>query len=214
MRVRCHIPLDDLPSAGLILEGLDDLASDRITPASLLIRAARKRLQGSGILEEMPPLIPLEREPSSMLHEMLAGAGQLALEPVLMANLREFLRAAEARHAAYLREVSRLPVTASALQRIEADYPPARQRMAAFVMEILHDQVGLRVSAIQPDSRFSDDLDITPLEFVELIMALKETLQLEIPDSDCSPLDTVRDLVNYLCRRLGERVAGGLSEAA
>lgn len=214
MRARCHIPLEDLPSGGLILAGLEDLAADRITPASLLIRIGRSRLQAAGILENMPPFIPLDKEPAMLLKEMLAGTGQLDSEAALLTGLREFLRAAEARHAAWLRETARLPVMAATLERIEAHYSPASQRVAAFVAEILHDQLRLQFSAILPDSRFAEDLDMTGLEFAEVILALEETLQLKLPHHDRGGLLTVRDLVHCICRRLGERAAGHLAEAA
>ncbi|MGI5922295.1 MAG: acyl carrier protein [Syntrophomonadaceae bacterium] len=51
---------------------------------------------------------------------------------------------------------------------------------------------------IQPDSRFSDDLDADSLDIVEMLMLLEEKYDIHIPEEEAEKLKTVQDLVDYI----------------
>ena len=66
------------------------------------------------------------------------------------------------------------------------------------VREIIALQLGLGDEDIQPDSTFVDDLGADSLDVIELIMALEEEFEIDIPDEDVERFQTVQDVVNYL----------------
>ena len=66
------------------------------------------------------------------------------------------------------------------------------------VKEIIIEQLGATESAITPEASFIDDLGADSLDIVELIMALEEEFDLEIPDSDAEKVVTVGDVVEYI----------------
>ena len=59
------------------------------------------------------------------------------------------------------------------------------------------DQLGVDESDVNMDSSFTDDLGADSLDLVELIMALEEEFDMEIPDEDAENIKTVADAVNY-----------------
>ena len=69
------------------------------------------------------------------------------------------------------------------------------------VREIIAQQLGLGDEDIQPESTFVDDLGADSLDVVELIMALEEEFEIDIPDEDVEKFEKVQDLVNYLQSR-------------
>ena len=58
----------------------------------------------------------------------------------------------------------------------------------------------LSVSADQvvPDAKFADDLDADSLDLVELVMALEEEFECEIPDEDAEKITTVQQAIDYV----------------
>ena len=66
------------------------------------------------------------------------------------------------------------------------------------VKEIIIEQLGVTESSITMEASFIDDLGADSLDIVELIMALEEEFDLEIPDSDAEKLVTVGDVVEYI----------------
>ena len=66
------------------------------------------------------------------------------------------------------------------------------------VKEIIVDQLGVADSSITMDASFIDDLGADSLDIVELIMALEEEFDIEIPDSDAEKVVTVEDVVEYI----------------
>ena len=53
-------------------------------------------------------------------------------------------------------------------------------------------------NAVNPDASFIDDLGADSLDIVELIMALEEKFDIEIPDEDAEKVSTVKDVVEYI----------------
>ncbi|OGQ47912.1 MAG: acyl carrier protein [Deltaproteobacteria bacterium RIFCSPLOWO2_02_FULL_46_8] len=66
------------------------------------------------------------------------------------------------------------------------------------VLEIVAEQLGIGEEEIQGDSSFSDDLGADALDVLELMMAVEEEFEIEVPEQDAEKLDTVQKLVQYI----------------
>ena len=66
------------------------------------------------------------------------------------------------------------------------------------VKEIIVEQLGVAENAVTEDASFIDDLGADSLDIVELIMALEEEFDIEIPDTDAEKVVTVGDVVDYI----------------
>ena len=66
------------------------------------------------------------------------------------------------------------------------------------VKEIIIEQLGVAEDAVTEDAAFIDDLGADSLDIVELIMALEEEFDIEIPDADAEKVVTVGDVVDYI----------------
>ena len=66
------------------------------------------------------------------------------------------------------------------------------------VKEIIIEQLGVAETAVVGDASFIDDLGADSLDIVELIMALEEEFDIEIPDGDAEKVVTVNDVVEYI----------------
>ena len=66
------------------------------------------------------------------------------------------------------------------------------------VKEIIVEQLGVADTAVTLEASFIDDLGADSLDIVELIMALEEEFDIEIPDADAEKVVTVTDVVDYI----------------
>lgn len=66
------------------------------------------------------------------------------------------------------------------------------------VKEIVVEQLGVEPEDVSLESSFIDDLGADSLDIVELIMALEEEFDLEIPDEEAEKFPTVGDVVEYI----------------
>ena len=66
------------------------------------------------------------------------------------------------------------------------------------VKEVVAEQLNVEVAEIKDDSKFVEDLGADSLDVVELVMALEEKFDIEIPDSDAEGIATVSDAVSYV----------------
>ena len=66
------------------------------------------------------------------------------------------------------------------------------------VKEIIVEQLGVAENAVTQEASFIDDLGADSLDIVELIMALEEEFDIEIPDADAEKIVTVGDVVDYI----------------
>jgi acyl carrier protein len=66
------------------------------------------------------------------------------------------------------------------------------------VKNIIADQLGVGEDEIKPTSSFIEDLGADSLDIVELVMAMEEEFEVEIPDEEAENIKTVQDAVNYV----------------
>ena len=66
------------------------------------------------------------------------------------------------------------------------------------VKNIIVEQLGATESSVTMEASFIDDLGADSLDIVELIMALEEEFDIEIPDADAEKVVTVGDVVEYI----------------
>ena len=66
------------------------------------------------------------------------------------------------------------------------------------VKRIIIEQLGTVDTAVTMDASFLDDLGADSLDIVELVMALEEEFDIEIPDADAEKVVTVGDVVEYI----------------
>ena len=66
------------------------------------------------------------------------------------------------------------------------------------VKAIIVEQLGVAETAVEMEASFIDDLGADSLDIVELVMALEEEFDLEIPDADAEKVVTVNDVVEYI----------------
>lgn len=66
------------------------------------------------------------------------------------------------------------------------------------VKVIIVDQLGAEEAKIKTESIFVDDLGADSLDTVELVMALEEAFDIEIPDEEAEKIKTVQDAVDYI----------------
>ncbi|PTL82425.1 acyl carrier protein [Vitiosangium sp. GDMCC 1.1324] len=68
----------------------------------------------------------------------------------------------------------------------------------AKVKNIIADQLGVGEDEIKPESSFIEDLGADSLDIVELVMAMEEEFEVEIPDEEAENIKTVGDAINYI----------------
>ena len=66
------------------------------------------------------------------------------------------------------------------------------------MIPIIAEQLNVNESEIKAESNFKDDLGADSLDIVELIMALEEEFDMEIPDEDAEKIVSVSDVVDYI----------------
>ncbi|MCM1495206.1 MAG: acyl carrier protein [Bacteroides sp.] len=64
--------------------------------------------------------------------------------------------------------------------------------------DIISEQLGVDANNIELDTSFKNDLDADSLDLFELVMAIEDAFNVEIPADDVAELDTVEDVIEYL----------------
>ncbi len=67
-------------------------------------------------------------------------------------------------------------------------------RVSAIVVE----QLGVTKEELAPEASFIDDLGADSLDIVELVMAMEEEFDIEIPDDDAEKIQTIKDVISYV----------------
>jgi acyl carrier protein len=66
------------------------------------------------------------------------------------------------------------------------------------VKKIVIEQLGVKEDEVKSDSSFVDDLGADSLDTVELVMALEEEFEIEIPDEEAEKITTIQQAVDYI----------------
>ncbi len=66
------------------------------------------------------------------------------------------------------------------------------------VKSIIAEQLGVGEDEVKPESSFIDDLGADSLDIVELVMAMEEEFDVEIPDEQAESIKTVKDAIDYI----------------
>jgi acyl carrier protein len=66
------------------------------------------------------------------------------------------------------------------------------------VKKIVAEQLGVNEAEVKNESSFVDDLGADSLDTVELVMALEEEFETEIPDEEAEKITTVQQAINFI----------------
>lgn len=66
------------------------------------------------------------------------------------------------------------------------------------VKKIIAEQLSVEIEKITPEARFVDDLGADSLDTVELVMALEEEFEIDIPDEEAEKIVTFQDVLSYV----------------
>ena len=66
------------------------------------------------------------------------------------------------------------------------------------VKEVVVEQLNCSADEVKEESKFVEDLGADSLDVVELVMALEEKFDIEIPDADAEAIATVGDAIKYI----------------
>ena len=70
------------------------------------------------------------------------------------------------------------------------------------VVEIIANQLGIDPEDVTPEASVVDDLGADSLDVVELIMALEEEFNLEIPDEEAEKIKSVQDIFSHMANAM------------
>lgn len=71
------------------------------------------------------------------------------------------------------------------------------------VKKVIEEQLGVSAEQVTNEASFIDDLGADSLDTVELVMALEEEFDIEIPDEDAEKMTTVQSAIDYLDQKVG-----------
>ncbi|MBC7979160.1 MAG: acyl carrier protein [Armatimonadetes bacterium] len=66
------------------------------------------------------------------------------------------------------------------------------------VKDIIVDQLGVSADQVTSEAKFVEDLGADSLDTVELVMALEEEFDVEVPDDEAEKLQAVKDVVDFI----------------
>ncbi|MEE8639531.1 MAG: acyl carrier protein [bacterium] len=76
--------------------------------------------------------------------------------------------------------------------------------VAGKVKEIVVEQLGVTPEQVTPEASFIEDMGADSLDTVELVMALEEEFDIQIPDDEAEKITTVQQAVDYIVNKKGE----------
>tara|TARA_Y100001001_G_scaffold22673_1_gene19358 strand:- start:1291 stop:1533 length:243 start_codon:yes stop_codon:yes gene_type:complete len=74
-----------------------------------------------------------------------------------------------------------------------SENPPADR-----IKKIIVEQLGVNEDQVKPEAKFIEDLGADSLDTVELVMALEEEFETEIPDEEAEKLQSVGDVIKFV----------------
>lgn len=72
------------------------------------------------------------------------------------------------------------------------------EQVASKVKEVIVEQLGVDEAQVEGKASFVEDLGADSLDIVELVMALEEAFEMEIPDDDTEKITTVQNAIDYI----------------
>lgn len=66
------------------------------------------------------------------------------------------------------------------------------------ITKVIVDKLGVTADQVKPEAAFIDDLGADSLDQVELVMALEDEFDIEIPDEEAEKLKKVSDVIAYV----------------
>ena len=72
------------------------------------------------------------------------------------------------------------------------------------IRSLVAEQLGVELAEIRADANILDDLGADSLDVVEMVMALEEHFDIEVPDEDVEELRTVADVERYVVNAVGQ----------
>tara|TARA_Y100001978_G_C23566589_1_gene371963 strand:- start:81 stop:314 length:234 start_codon:yes stop_codon:yes gene_type:complete len=66
------------------------------------------------------------------------------------------------------------------------------------VTKLVCEQLGVKEEEVTPEASFVEDLGADSLDTVELVMALEEEFETEIPDEEAEKITTVKEAIDYI----------------
>ena len=85
---------------------------------------------------------------------------------------------------------------------VSRNFAPVMEEVDDKVKSIIAEQLGVEASAVVPDASFTEDLGADSLDAVELIMAIEEAFDIEIPDEEAETMTTPADCVAAIKAKL------------
>ena len=79
-----------------------------------------------------------------------------------------------------------------------------REQVLESLKDILVEQLSVNKEDIKEDSKFVDDFGADSLDTVEIIMAIEENFELEIPDQEAEKITTVGQAVDYIVSKTSQ----------
>ena len=76
------------------------------------------------------------------------------------------------------------------------------EELRTLVAKVIAEQLGIKAEEVKPTCKLIDDLKVDALDYIEVVMALEETLGISIPDEEMDKLITVEDLTAYANSKL------------
>lgn len=72
------------------------------------------------------------------------------------------------------------------------------------IQAIICEQLKAKPEEVRPETSFIEDLGADSLDTIELVMALEEKFNIEIPDEDAEEMHAVADVVKYIENKIGQ----------
>ena len=72
------------------------------------------------------------------------------------------------------------------------------------IIKVIVEQLQVEPDEVKPKASFIEDLGADSLDIVELVMAMEENFNLEIPDDEAEKIQTVQDAISYIEGQIGD----------
>ena len=80
----------------------------------------------------------------------------------------------------------------------------SKEEIETRVVKIVSEQLGVEQDKIKPEAKFMDDLGADSLDTVELVMALEDEFDCEIPDEEAEKITSVGEALSYIENKQSE----------